>query len=194
MPKVHLYYKGPIKIILGLPTISISHSHDFPFVHSKICPQKYNNIKINGSHIFLLGFNVIYWSGLFGSSRGFNAPYQPASPRPHSRTTEANDPRFEARYLLFPEPNLRNNSETKHETPMPTLLHHHLVLPPFLPDSRPGCDTAMGRRRHHRGHRSCWQGHATTRGCARCRWGDEKELEGSRIGRGKGNTCKERGI
>ena len=148
---------------------------------------------------------------MFGSSRGFNAPYQPASPRPHGRTTEANDPRFEARYLLFPEPNLRNNSETKHETHMPTLLRepfflhsscsllplalrHHPVLPPFLPNSRPGCDTAMGRRRHHRGHRSCWQGRATTRGCARCRWGAEKELEGSRIGRGKGNACKERGI
>ena len=60
MPKVHLYYKGPIKIILGPPTISIPHSYDFPFVHSKICPQKYNSIKINGSRIFLLGFNTIY--------------------------------------------------------------------------------------------------------------------------------------
>jgi len=77
----NLYCKGPIKIILRPPTISIPHSHDFPFVHSKICPWKYNNIKINGSHIFLLGFNTIYWSGLFGSSRGFNAPYQPLPAR-----------------------------------------------------------------------------------------------------------------
>ena len=56
----NLYCKGPIKIILRPPTISIPHSHDFPFVHSKICPQKYNSIKINGSRIFLLGFNTIY--------------------------------------------------------------------------------------------------------------------------------------